>query len=89
MELKQYETVLDVVTNVSRFIDEICNIERVHSRINHLTPNEIEDLVKSGRHNKQLPTSSTALEIIALAHNAGLAICNFQSPFAFGRQTRM
>jgi putative transposase len=56
VDLKQYETVLDVVTNVSRFIDEIYNNERVHSKINYLTPNEIEDLVKSGRHNKQLPT---------------------------------
>ena len=56
VDLKQYESILDVVTNVSKFIDEIYNNERVHSKIGYITPNEFEKLIKSGIDKKQLPT---------------------------------
>jgi transposase InsO family protein len=56
VDLKQYESILDVVTNVSKFIDEIYNNERVHSKIGYLTPNEFENLIKCGMNKKQLPT---------------------------------
>lgn len=56
VDLKQYESILDVVTNVSKFIDEIYNNERVHSKIGYLAPNEFETLIKSGIDKKQLPT---------------------------------
>jgi len=42
VDLTQYESILDVVTNVSKFIDEIYNNERVHSKIGYLTPIECD-----------------------------------------------
>jgi transposase InsO family protein len=56
VDLKQYVSIMDVVTNVSKFIDEIYNNERVHSKIGYVTPNEFETLIKSGIDKKQLPT---------------------------------
>jgi len=56
VDLKQYVSILDVVTNVSKFIEEIYNNERVHSKIGYITPNEFENLIKSGIDKRQLPT---------------------------------
>lgn len=44
--LANYETFLDVVDNLPRFIEEVYNEKRVHSGIDYLTPNELEERVK-------------------------------------------
>jgi putative transposase len=46
-----YETVLDVQENLPRFINEVYNRERVHSRLGYLTPSEFEKLLKSDKSN--------------------------------------
>ncbi len=43
--LANYETYLDVVENLPRFIEEIHNERRVHSSLGYLTPNELEAMV--------------------------------------------
>ena len=40
--LMNYETYLDVLENLPRFIEEVYNEQRVHSRIGYLTPSELE-----------------------------------------------
>lgn len=40
-----YETYLDVVSNLPQFIEDVYNEKRVHSRIGYLTPNELEKMV--------------------------------------------
>lgn len=44
--LANYETFLDVVDNLPRFIAEVYNEKRVHSSIDYLTPNELEERVQ-------------------------------------------
>ena len=44
--LANYETFLDVVDNLPRFIEEVYNEKRVHSGIDYLTPNELEERVR-------------------------------------------
>lgn len=44
--LANYETFLDVVDNLPRFIKEVYNEKRVHSGIDYLTPNELEERVQ-------------------------------------------
>ena len=44
--LANYETYLDVIENLPRFIDEVYNEKRVHSGIDYLTPNELEERVR-------------------------------------------
>jgi putative transposase len=44
--LANYETYLDVVDNLPRFIEEVYNEKRVHSGIDYLTPNELEERVQ-------------------------------------------
>jgi len=44
--LANYETYLDVIENLPRFIEEIYNEKRVHSSLGYLTPNELEAMVK-------------------------------------------
>ncbi len=49
---RNYETILDVVENVPRFIEEIYNKKRLHSSLGHLPPEEFEDIYgdqKEGR----------------------------------------
>lgn len=40
--LSNYETYLDVIENLPRFIEEVYNEKRVHSAIGYLTPSELE-----------------------------------------------
>jgi len=44
--LANYETYLDVIENLPRFIEEVYNEKRVHSGIDYLTPNEFEERVR-------------------------------------------
>ena len=44
--LANYETYLDVIENLPRFIEEVYNEKRVHSGIDYLTPNELEERVR-------------------------------------------
>jgi putative transposase len=46
--LANYETYLEVTENVPRFIEEIYNQKRVHSSLEYLTPNELEEIEKIG-----------------------------------------
>lgn len=46
--LANYETYLDVVENLPRFIEEIYNERRVHSSIEYFSPNELEEIEKKG-----------------------------------------
>jgi transposase InsO family protein len=45
--LANYETYLDVIENLPAFIEEVYNGTRIHSRLDYLTPIEVEDLAKS------------------------------------------
>jgi transposase InsO family protein len=47
--LANYETYLDVIENLPAFIEEVYNGNRIHSRLDYLTPIEVEDLAKSGK----------------------------------------
>jgi len=44
--LANYETYLDVIENLPRFIEEVYNEKRVHSGIDYLTPSELEERVQ-------------------------------------------
>ena len=44
--LANYETYLEVIENLPRFIEEVYNAKRVHSGIGYLTPNELEERVR-------------------------------------------
>lgn len=44
--LGNYETFLEVMENVPRFIEEVYNSKRGHSSIDYLTPNELEEMEK-------------------------------------------
>jgi putative transposase len=44
--LADYETYLDVIENLPRFIEEVYNVKRVHSGIGYLTPSELEERVR-------------------------------------------
>jgi putative transposase len=44
--LANYETYLDVIENLPRFIEEVYNEKRVHSGIEYLTPSELEERVR-------------------------------------------
>ena len=45
--LASYETFLDVIDNLPRFIEEVYNEKRVHSGIDYLTPNELEERIQN------------------------------------------
>lgn len=44
--LANYETYLDVLENLPRFIEEVYNEKRAHSRIDYLTPSELEAKIR-------------------------------------------
>jgi len=44
--LASYETYLDVIENLPRFIEDVYNERRIHSALDYLTPNEFEDRVR-------------------------------------------
>jgi transposase InsO family protein len=44
--LANYETYLDVIENLPKFIEEVYNEKRVHSGINYLTPVEFEEMIR-------------------------------------------
>ena len=44
--LANYETYLDVIDNLPKFIEEVYNEKRVHSGINYLTPVEFEEMIR-------------------------------------------
>lgn len=44
--LANYETYLDVIENLPRFIEEVYNEKRIHSGINYLTPIEFEEMIR-------------------------------------------
>lgn len=44
--LANYETYLDVIENLPRFIEEVYNEKRVHSGIGYMTPNELEERIR-------------------------------------------
>lgn len=46
--LAQYNTYLDVVDNLPQFIEDVYNEKRVHSGIDYLTPNELEQKLEMG-----------------------------------------
>ena len=47
--LGSYQTYLDVIENLPQFIEEVYNKTRVHSRLDYLTPIEVEELAKSDK----------------------------------------
>ena len=51
--MREYNTYLDVVENVPRFIEEVYNKKRLHSSLGYLPPEEFEDI--NGEENKGRP----------------------------------
>ena len=51
--LANYETYLDVIENLPRFIEEVYNEKRVHSGIDYMTPNELEEMVRKDPSNPE------------------------------------
>jgi putative transposase len=51
--LANYETYLDVIENLPRFIEEVYNEKRVHSGIEYLTPSELEEKVRKDPSNQE------------------------------------
>ena len=51
--LANYETYLDVIENLPRFIEEVYNEKRVHSGIKYLTPSELEERVRKDPSNQE------------------------------------
>jgi putative transposase len=47
--LANYETYLDVIENLPAFIEEVYNGTRIHSRLDYLTPIEVEELARSDK----------------------------------------
>lgn len=43
VELRKYETYLDVIENVPRFIEEVYNKKRLHSGLDYCPPEEYEE----------------------------------------------
>lgn len=46
--LTEYETYLDVIASVPKFIEAVYNEKRLHSSLGYLSPNEFEILAKDG-----------------------------------------
>ena len=44
--LANYETYLDVIENLPKFIEEVYNEKRVHSGINYLTTVEFDEMIR-------------------------------------------
>ena len=42
--MRHYETYLDVIANVSHFIEEVYNKKRLHSSLGYLPPEEFKEL---------------------------------------------
>lgn len=51
--LADYETYLDVIENLPRFIEAVYNEKRVHSGIKYLTPSELEERVRKDPSNPE------------------------------------
>jgi transposase InsO family protein len=49
--LANYETYLDVIENLPTFIEDVYNERRIHSGIDYLTPNELEERVRKNPSN--------------------------------------
>ncbi len=47
--LGNYATYLDVIENLPAFIEQVYNQTRIHSRLDYLTPAEVEELAKSNK----------------------------------------
>ncbi len=47
IHMREYETYLDVVENLPKFIEEVYNKKRLHSAINYLPPEEFESKVEN------------------------------------------
>ena len=45
--LKNYSTFREVCMNLYKFIENWYNKKRIHSSINYMTPDELENLIKS------------------------------------------
>lgn len=56
VELRKYETYLDVIENVPRFIEEVYNKKRLHSGLDYCPPEEYEEKITNG-------TSQTKLKL--------------------------
>lgn len=52
--LRSYETYLDVVENLPRFIEEVYNKKRLHSSLGYLPPEEFED--RNGKEKEDRPS---------------------------------
>ena len=46
---KSYETILDVIDNIPRFIEDIYNRKRLHSSLGNLPIEEFEDIYESNK----------------------------------------
>jgi putative transposase len=51
--LANYETYLDVIENLPAFIEDVYNERRIHSGIDYLTPNELEERVRKDPSNPE------------------------------------
>lgn len=47
VHMRNYETILDVIDSLPRFIEEVYNKKRLHSSIGDLPPSEFEDIYKN------------------------------------------
>jgi transposase InsO family protein len=56
VHLKKYRTYLDVIDNVPRFIEDVYNRKRLHSRLDYCPPEEYENKINQG-------TSRTKLKL--------------------------
>jgi transposase InsO family protein len=55
VDLSEYQDFADALRQITRFLDDVYNVKRIHSSLGYLTPREFEDQWRSER---ELPTTT-------------------------------
>jgi putative transposase len=55
VDLSEYQDFADALRQITRFLDDVYNVKRIHSALGYLTPREFEDQWRSER---ELPTTT-------------------------------